>query len=169
MTSATALIVMGVSGSGKTTVGRELARRLGWAFEEGDALHTRSEIEKMHAGHPLDDVDRAPWLAAIARWIDAQLEARMPGVITCSALKRSYRDQLREGRPGVRLLYLRATEPVIAARVAARRGHFMPPSLLHSQFETLEPPDAAEGVMIVDVDRQSPEEAVAVALDLLRA
>src|SRR2546425_4323144 len=134
----TILVVMGVSGSGKTTIAKALADRLGWAFEEGDDLHPGSDVTKMHSGHPLDDRDRWPWLEKVAGWIDGWRQAGKSGVITCSALKRSYRDFLARGRPEVRLLYLHGDIELIAARLAARRGHFMPASLLGSQLATLE-------------------------------
>lgn len=147
------LIVMGVSASGKTTVGRMLAHRLGWPFKEGDELHTRQAIAKMKSGRALDDRDRAPWLARLSRWIDARRRARTGGVIACSVLKRSYRRGLVAGRPDVRLVYLRGRERLIAERARRRRGHFMPRSLLRSQFETLEEPLAEERPLVVDVDR----------------
>lgn len=163
------LVVCGVSGSGKTTVGRLLAQRLGWQFQEGDALHPPANIRKMASGQPLDDADRRPWLAAVARWIDGQCAAQMPGVITCSALKRAYRDALRAGRPQLRLLFLRAAEDAIAARLAGRQGHFMPAQLLHSQFQAQEQPGADEGVKVVDVAGRTPEQVAAAALDWLGA
>lgn len=163
------LMVCGVSGSGKTTVGRLLAQRLAWPFQEGDALHPPENIRKMAAGRPLDDADRRPWLAAVARWVDGQRAARMPGVITCSALKRAYRDALRAGRPQLRLLFLRMAEPAIAARLAGRHGHFMPPSLLHSQFEALQAPGADEDALVVDAGGGTPEQVAAAVLDWLGA
>jgi gluconokinase len=159
MGSPTILVVMGVSGSGKSTVGQPLAERLGWDFEEGDDLHPRANIEKMARGEPLDDADRAPWLEAVRGWIDRELAAGRSGMIACSALKRAYRDRLSQGRPEVRFVYLRGDEPVIRERVEHRRGHFMPPELLHSQFETLEEPTPDERPIVVDV-RQSVEDQV---------
>jgi carbohydrate kinase (thermoresistant glucokinase family) len=147
------LVIMGVSGSGKSTVARPLAARLGWTFQEGDALHPAANIAKMKAGVALDDADRAPWLAAICAWIDGQIAAGAPSVITCSALKRAYRDQLRAGRPQVGLVYLRGSEALIAGRVAARVGHFMPASLLDSQFADLEEPDVDENPVVIDIDQ----------------
>src|SRR6266850_8284720 len=114
----TILVVMGVSGSGKTTIAKALADRMGWAFEEGDDLHPGSDITKMHSGHPLDDRDRWPWLEKVAAWIDGWRQAGTSGVITCSALKRRYRDFLARGRPEVRLLYLHGDIELIAARLA---------------------------------------------------
>ncbi len=149
----TIAVIMGVSGSGKSTVAIPLARRLGWDFQEGDALHPAANIAKMSAGIALDDADRAPWLAAIAAWIDAQAAAGKPGVVTCSALKRAYRDILTTGRPQVRIVYLRGSQSLIAARLAARTGHFMPPSLLDSQFAALQEPTPAEGAIVIDIDQ----------------
>jgi gluconokinase len=147
------LVVMGVSGAGKSTVAKPLAERLGWPFQEGDALHPPANVAKMKAGIPLDDADRAPWLAAIGVWMDGQAARGAGGVVTCSALKRAYRDQLRAGRPFARLVYLNGSEPLIAGRLAARTGHFMPPSLLASQFATLEPPTPDEQAIVVDIDQ----------------
>ncbi|HEY2050891.1 MAG TPA: gluconokinase [Caulobacteraceae bacterium] len=145
------LVVMGVSGSGKTTVAKPLAQALGWPFEEGDDLHPAANVAKMRAGHPLDDEDRKPWLEAIGRWIDAQAAKREAGVITCSALKRAYRDQIRQGRPQVTLVFLEGSKALIAERLSHRHGHFMPPSLLDSQFEALEAPGPDEPVITVDI------------------
>jgi carbohydrate kinase (thermoresistant glucokinase family) len=151
-------VVMGVSGSGKTTIGRALARRLGWCFEEGDALHPPANIAKMSAGQPLDDHDRAPWLAAIAARIDDCRRRGESAVISCSALKRAYREVIIGNRPEVRLIYLTASRRSIAARLAQRRGHFMPANLLDSQFEILEPPGPEENAITVSVDQ--PVEAI---------
>src|SRR5271156_2999731 len=134
------LIVMGVSGSGKSTIGTLLALRLRWEFEDGDWFHPASNVEKMHNGIPLTDEDRWPWLEAIAAWIDKTHRARGQGVIACSALKRSYRDVLVGDRVGVRLVYLKGDEALILRRIATRHEHFMPRSLLHSQYEALEEP-----------------------------
>jgi gluconokinase/shikimate kinase len=142
---------MGVSGSGKTTVAALLAGRLGWAFEEGDALHPQANVDKMHAGHPLDDADRAPWLEKIAEWVEARLDAGEDGIITCSALKRSYRSLIdRRGR-GVAFVYLAGSPGTIAQRLAARQGHFMPASLLASQLDTLEEPGPDEPAIRIEV------------------
>jgi carbohydrate kinase (thermoresistant glucokinase family) len=149
----TILIITGVSGSGKTTIATALAQRLGWPFKEGDDLHPASDITKMHSGHPLDDRDRWPWLEKVADWIDGWRKAGASGVITCSALKRSYRDFLTSGRPEVRVVYLRGGKEVIGARLTARKGHFMPTSLLDSQFGILEEPDPDEDPITIDVDR----------------
>jgi len=148
-----AAVVMGVSGSGKSTVGRVLADRLGWEFVDGDALHPPANIAKMEAGQPLDDADRAPWLAAIAARIDEWLAAGTPGVVTCSALKRRYREAIIGGRRAVRLIYLAGSPALIACRIAGRRGHFMPASLLESQLAALEPPAAEEYPIIVRIEK----------------
>jgi gluconokinase len=133
------LVVMGVSGVGKTSVAHALAARTGWTFQEGDDLHPAANRAKMAAGHPLDDADRWPWLRIIADWIGVQEAAGKGAVVTCSALKRSYRDLLRDGHPSVRFVHLLADEAVLTDRVTHRHGHFMPPSLLRSQLDTLEP------------------------------
>jgi gluconokinase len=147
-----ALIVMGVSGSGKSTIGEKLAERLGWSFEDGDKFHPASNVAKMSAGQPLTDEDRWPWLQAIANEIDRVCEAGGHVVIACSALKRAYRDVLVHGRSDVRIIYLKGTEELIASRLALRKGHFMPPGLLASQFKTLEPPDSSENPIAVPID-----------------
>jgi ribose 5-phosphate isomerase A len=145
------LVIMGVSGAGKSTVAQALAARLGWAFEEGDALHPEMNVAKMHAGIPLTDADRQPWLEAVATWIDARRARKQPGIITCSALKRSYRRIIIGDRPEVRLVYLRGGRDLIAEHLAGRHGHFMPASLLQSQIDTLEEPDPDEDSLTVDV------------------
>ena len=147
-----ALIVMGVSGSGKSTVGEALARRLGFRFEDGDKFHPASNVAKLHAGIALTDDDRWPWLKAIADEIDRSCQAGEPVAIACSALKRAYRDVLVHGRGDVRIVYLKGDQPLIAHRLALRKGHFMPPGLLTSQFQTLEPPGDDEGVVAVSID-----------------
>ncbi len=134
------LVIMGVSGCGKSSFGRALAVRLGWPFQEGDDLHPPANVAKMSAGCPLDDDDRAPWLDAVRRWAADRLSAGVSGVITCSALKRDYRDRLRAAGAGLRFVYLEGGPELIASRLAARPGHFMPASLLASQFAALEPP-----------------------------
>jgi gluconokinase len=146
-----ALIVMGVAGSGKTTIAQALAERIGWHFEDGDAFHPPSNVEKMRNGHPLTDEDRWPWLRAIAAEIDRTGDASGHIVIACSALKRTYRDILIGKRTGVRLIYLKGSREVIGERLRARRGHFMPPQLLDSQFTTLEEPGRDENAVVVDV------------------
>jgi ribose 5-phosphate isomerase A len=145
------LVIMGVSGTGKSTVARELAGRLGWSFEEGDALHPEANVAKMHAGIPLTDADRQPWLERVAGWIDGQRAKKQPGIITCSALKRSYRQIIIGDRPEVRLVYLRGGRDLVAEHLAGRRSHFMPASLLQSQFDILEEPDPSEDPLTIDV------------------
>ncbi len=145
------LLVMGVSGSGKTTVGSLLAGRLGWTYAEADAFHPPANIAKMHAGHPLTDADRVPWLDAIGAWIDKTTAERQPAVVTCSALKRSYRERLHAGRPHVTVIYLDADPDTVRTRLAAREGHFFPPQLLDSQLRDLEPPAPEEGIERVPV------------------
>ena len=145
------LLVMGVAGAGKTEVARAVAQRLGWPFLEGDSLHPDANVAKMRGGTPLTDADRWPWLEAIAGWIDTQLAGRGYGIVTCSALKRAYRDRLIGGRDGIRLVYLHGPRDLLAARIAARTGHFMPPSLLDSQLATLEPPGPDENPISLDV------------------
>ena len=151
--AATILLVMGVSGSGKTTVGLRLAARLKWPFKEGDELHPPANIAKMKAGIALDDADRGPWLAAVGRWIDAWIASGVCGVIACSALKRAYRTRLSEGRPQIRYVFLKGSEATLKARVAARRGHFMPPSLLASQIADLEAPTPDEHPIVINIDK----------------
>ena len=147
-----ALIVMGVSGSGKSTIGETLAERLRWPFEDGDRFHPAANVAKMSAGHPLTDEDRWPWLQAIADEIDRVCKAGERAVIACSALKRAYRDILVHGRNDVRIVFLDGTQDLIASRLAARKGHFMPPGLLDSQFGTLEPPAGNENPVTVSID-----------------
>ncbi|WP_454622388.1 gluconokinase [Bradyrhizobium cenepequi] len=143
---------MGVSGSGKSTVGEALAARLGWRFEDGDRFHPASNVAKMSAGQPLTDDDRRPWLQAIADEIDRVCAAGQRLVVACSALKRGYREILLHGRNDVRIVYLDGSEALIASRLAERKGHFMPPGLLASQFQTLEPPAPNERPIIVSID-----------------
>jgi len=145
------LIVMGVSGCGKSTIAAMLAHRLHWIYEDGDWLHPTSNIEKMHHGEPLDDADRWPWLHNIADWIDATRKAGHHGVVACSALKRAYRDILVGERRDVRIVYLKGDRELIARRVAARADHFMPPELLDSQFKALEEPTPDERPIVVSI------------------
>jgi gluconokinase len=133
------VVVMGVTGSGKTTVATEVARRLGWEFTEGDDHHPPANVEKMRAGTPLDDDDRRPWLRELAAWIGAHEAEGRSCVLTCSALKRRYRDLLRDGHPSVWFAHVSGPQELITERVTARQGHYMPPSLVPSQFATLEP------------------------------
>ena len=159
------LVLMGVSGCGKTTIGELLAERLLWPYEEGDALHPPANVAKMAAGHPLDDADRAPWLAKVADWVDARLDAGESGVITCSALKRSYRALIDRRGAGVEGVYLHGSRELIASRLAGRHGHFMPPTLLDSQFATLEEPGADEPAIRVEIG----EPPAAIAADIVEA
>ncbi len=142
---------MGVSGSGKTTVGALLAGRLGWEYEDGDDFHPPENVAKMRGGMPLDDADRWPWLAAIAAWIDATRSAGRHGVVACSALRRAYRDILLQDRPDVRLVYLQGDRQLIATRQAARLNHYMPATLVDSQFAALEEPMPDEHPIVVSV------------------
>jgi gluconokinase len=144
----TAVVVMGVSGSGKTTIAGILSRRLGWPEAEADDFHPAANVAKMHAGTPLTDADRKPWLEALRDWIDAA-----PGsvILTCSALRRSYRDVLRQANARVVFLHLDGDHEVIRKRITGRRGHFMPASLLDSQFATLEALQPDEDGCVVDV------------------
>lgn len=145
------LVFMGVSGSGKTTVAALVAGRLGWSFAEADDFHPAANIAKMRNGIPLDDADRLPWLRAIAAQIDRWLAEGRNGVVTCSALKRQYRDIIVGNRPGVRLIYLKGDRELIAHRLAARHGHFMPATLLDSQFADLEEPGPDERPVVVSI------------------
>jgi gluconokinase len=142
--ATTSIVVMGVSGSGKTSVAVELARRLGWDCIEGDELHPEANVAKMRAGIPLDDEDRRPWLRTVAAVIGERERAGTSFLVTCSALKRSYRDLLRDGHPSVWFAHVAPSEQVLTERLAARTGHYMPPSLLSSQLATLEPLAADE-------------------------
>lgn len=159
----TAVVVMGVSGCGKTTVARALAERLGWVFAEADDFHPAANIAKMEAGQPLDDDDRAPWLAAIRDWLRERTAAGQDAVLTCSALKRAYRDELRGGGPRVVFLHLDGDRETLARRMAGRSGHFMPGSLLGSQLADLQPlgqDEAGLRVSIGDDPQEIVEEAV---------
>ncbi|GGS33010.1 gluconokinase [Actinokineospora fastidiosa] len=159
------VVVMGVSGSGKTTVGMALAEKLAVPYAEADEFHPRSNIDKMTSGVPLTDADRKPWLRAIAVWIGEHAESG--GVVTCSALKRSYRDLLRSGGPAW-FLHLHGSREVIAGRMSGRSGHFMPPSLLDSQFADLQPLSPDEAGFTADVT-EPVDRIVAEAADLLRS
>jgi gluconokinase len=161
------VIVAGVSGSGKTTVGSMLAGRLGWRFADADGFHPAANIAKMRAGLPLTDEDRRPWLRAIGAWMDERIEAGESAVVTCSALKRSYRDALLRGRPQARLVFLAVDRDLVARRLTARHGHFFPLRLLDSQFEALEPVGPGErAVSIVPAD--DPAQTVADIIAVFR-
>jgi gluconokinase len=151
------LVIMGVSSSGKTTVGAMLAGRLHWQFADADTFHSAANIEKMQSGVPLDDEDRIPWLHAIADQIDRWRAAKRHGVVTCSALKRRYRDILIGDRPDMRLVYLKGDKALIRRRILARHGHFMPASLLDSQFAALEEPGLDEHPLIASIDKPAAE------------
>jgi len=145
------LVIMGVSGAGKSTAGENLAAEFGWPFRDADSFHPPENVRKMSAGIPLDDDDRWPWLAAIAAWIDERRANGQHGIVTCSALKRRYRDRLLAGRDDVRLVYLSGDIELIADRMGRRKNHFMPPALLESQFAALEEPAADENPLIVSI------------------
>lgn len=154
--SSTTLVLMGVSGAGKSTVMTALAARLGWATAEADDFHSAANVEKMRAGVPLTDEDRWPWLASLAAWI-GEREAASGGagedaVVTCSALRRSYRDLLRTGHSSVRFVHLAAPPATLNVRLRSRPGHYMPPALLTSQIETLEPLAPDEPGMVVSAE-----------------
>ena len=150
------ILLMGVAGSGKTTIGRQLAAELGWSFADADQFHPPANVAKMSAGHALDDTDRAPWLAAIRTHIDAQLAANHHAVVTCSALKQRYRTALIGDPAQVKLVYLQGTREVLWARISGRQGHFMKPAMLDGQLAALEEPTAA---LVVDIARP-PEEII---------
>ncbi len=152
------LVVMGVSGCGKSTVAALLAGHLGWPFEEGDDMHPKSKVAKMAAGLPLTDEDRWLWLARVAGWVDGRLDTCQSALITCSALKRSYRDVINRRGTGVVFVYLAGSIETISARLAVRHDHYMPMSLLQSQFDALEEPTSDEPEIRVDVG--PPPEAI---------
>lgn len=160
------IVVMGVSGAGKSTTGEALARHLGWPFTEGDAFHPAANVEKMHAGIPLNDADRDPWLHALADEL-GRFEARgQSSIMGCSSLKRAYRDILRRGAPRVRFLLVHGSREVLTARLANRQGHFFAPKLLDSQLTTLEPLQPDEDGKVIDMSL-SIEDQVAEALRVL--
>jgi gluconokinase len=165
-----AIVVMGVSGAGKSTVGKLIAQRLDCPFRDADSFHPPANVAKMAGGQPLSDEDRWPWLRAIAAWIAEHRAAGTTCVVTCSALKRAYRDIVTEHqRADVRLVYLEGEFDLIAARLAARKGHFMPPALLESQFDALEPPTADERAIAVSIDATPEEIAVRAVVQMATA
>lgn len=161
------VLVVGVAGSGKSTVGHLLADRLGWEYRDADEFHSQTNRAKMAVGLALTDDDREPWLDAIGAWMDRETAARRPAVVTCSALKRQYRDRLLTGRPGVRLVYLRGTRELLRSRLADRNGQFFPTELLDSQLADLQEPEADEHPLVVEID-QPPEAVVTAVLSLMR-
>jgi carbohydrate kinase (thermoresistant glucokinase family) len=160
------IIVAGIAGSGKTTVGMLLAERLGCEFEDGDLLHPAANVAKMHAGVPLTDADRWPWLHIIEDWMDQRISAGKTAVIACSALHRRYRAALLDGRPQARLVFLQISREVAVARLARRHGHFFPAKLLDSQFRDLEPPGPDEQVLVVDATQPAADMAAEIATRL---
>ena len=159
---AAALVVMGVSGSGKSTVGELLAQRLGWEMAEGDRLHPPENVEKMKRGVPLNDADRWPWLDRIGELLKSWASEGRSGLVTCSALKRVYRARLLAARPDLRFVYLKGSKALIAERVGARHHEYMPASLLASQFDTLEEPLPDEPVITIDASGTPEAEAQAI-------
>ena len=164
--SPSVIVLMGVAGSGKSTTGAALSKALGWPFRDADSFHPATNIEKMSRGEPLDDADRAPWLAAIAQWIDERCDAGATGIVSCSALKRAYRERIIGTRERVRLVYLKGDMQLIGRRLAGRKHHFMPASLLASQFATLEEPRADERPVIVPI-AMAPKRVLAAIIDEL--
>lgn len=167
-TPPTHVVVMGVAGSGKTTVGTLLAERLGWVYAEGDAFHPQANVDKMAAGIPLDDGDRGPWLHALRDWMSEQGAAGHDTVLACSALRRAYRDVLRQAAGRVRFVHLSADPHLVNERLTERSGHFMPSELLASQYETLEPLADDEDGITVDAGG-SPERIVQAVVDFVRS
>ena len=168
MASPRILVVMGVSGCGKSSVAEGLQRALGWRFQEGDALHPPENLAKMKSGTPLDDADRAPWLGACAAWIRARHEQHEPGILTCSALKRSYRETLSQGFDEVWFVYLKVPPAMLRHRVEERTHHFMPSSLLPTQLRTLEEPGRDEQAIEV-IAEETIEGTIRDVLDRLGA
>jgi gluconokinase len=161
------LIVAGVSGSGKSTVGVLLAERLHWPFTDADAFHPEANVAKMRAGIPLTDEDRWPWLRAIADWMDARIAADQSAVTTCSALKRSYRDLLLRERPEATMVFLEAGREELLRRLSMRQGHFFPQQLLDSQLADMEPPEADEHVLTVQADEAGAVRIAAKIINML--
>ena len=161
------LVLMGVSGCGKSTTGARLSKLLGWPFRDADSFHPQANIDKMSKGLPLTDEDRQPWLAAIAQWIDERLAAGECGIVSCSALKRTYRCIIVGERTGVRLVYLKGNMELIGDRLSRRRNHFMPAGLLRSQFDALEEPQGDERALSVPVSL-SPRRVVETIMQELR-
>ena len=160
------LVIMGVSGSGKTTVAEKLAEQLGWPFQEGDALHPAANVEKMRHGTPLTDEDRAPWLAVIADWVSHRVSAGEHGIITCSGLKRAYRDQITAGHQQVALIYLHGDRLTLEQHIQTRHHAFMPAALLDSQLATMEAPSPDEHVLQVEVDETVEQTVLAIRTSL---
>ncbi len=160
------IVLMGVSGCGKTTIGTNLARRLNWEYQEGDALHPQKNILKMSEGIPLNDDDRKPWIARIADWIETRCIAGRDGVISCSALKEVYRQTIRGTQTDLQFVYLRGSRELLSDRLAYRKDHFMPPNLLESQLDLLEEPSIDEQAMVVTID-STPEKIVQKICDSL--
>jgi gluconokinase len=163
----TVVIVAGVAGSGKTTVGKVLAGRLGWTFADGDSMHPAANIAKMASGHPLTDADRGPWLRAIEGWMDERVGLGAPAVLACSALKRRYRDELLTGRPAARMAFLHVERDAAERRLVERHGHFFDARLLASQFADLEPPAPDEAAVVTVATSERPDEIAAEIIAVL--
>jgi gluconokinase len=161
------LVVAGVAGSGKSTIGALAARRLGWKFADGDEFHPAENIAKMEAGIPLTDADRWPWLAAIGEWMDANLRSGESAVLACSALKRSYREFLLSGRDQAYLVFLWISPDADEQRVQARKGHFFGSPLLASQFAALERPEGEDRTLVIDCDCRSAEQVLTLIIEWL--
>jgi gluconokinase len=157
------LIVAGVSGCGKTTVGALLAGRLGWEFADADDFHPEANVAKMRSGIPLTDADREPWLRSVGHWMDGEIRAGRSAVVACSALKRAYRDLLLDGRPDAVMAFLMVSREELDRRLLARTGHFFPEKLLDSQLATLEPPQPGERVLTVQAESSPARTAAQVA------